>query len=109
MGCVVSLSRSFQSSEVSNNVPTSETNLLTATEVLCLSVCTTTKVKPFTILLTTQQLTTPKKKGGMETFKFRNPHPTSYQTVLEFEFQTLHELQVPHSLWIRNVTVNVKV
>jgi hypothetical protein len=39
MGCVVSLSGSFQSSDVSDNVPTYETNLLITTEVLCLSVC----------------------------------------------------------------------
>jgi hypothetical protein len=97
MGCVVSLSRSFQSSEVSDNVPTSETNLLITTKVLCLSVCTTTKVKPFMIFLTTQWPTTPHKKGGMETFKFRTPHPTSYQIIMECEFQILHELQVPHS------------
>ena len=37
MGCVISLSRSFQSSEVSDHVHTSETNLLITTEVLCLS------------------------------------------------------------------------
>lgn len=89
-------SRSFQSAEVSDNVPTSETNLLIITEVL--SVCLHHHKRQTIHDTSNYTMMNPPthKKGGMKTFKFRTPHPTSHQIVLECEFQTLHELHVPH-------------
>jgi len=73
-------SRNFQSAEVSDNVPTSETNLLSTSEFLCLSVCLHHH-KDQTIHDTSNYTTInpPNKKGGMETFPSLEPptHPVT--------------------------------